>query len=516
MLRCMYGLLIACGLSSSLFALDEEKLSHFADTFWQLDARSSNQMEDVANWLEQHGNTEVIDAVQNDVVRSMIRNYYALYSEIEALDKSYDRSFVKIGWTAVFEDLYDDVTGIDEEDVSKYSDEQVMALLVGSLLDQMVFEHLRFYFVVASQNDSFKKKLDEIEVDGVKDHYTRLVNNWMGRSQRMKFAKSLKYLEALQPKLDADILSGNFAVQSLLMRLQTSLADDMKKRSAFWGRLSGHFQKYLFKLEIRNHDRLSMAEYWVSRVFGNAVGAANVQPILKSIPKADLDYVRENVLMPGDVIVEKTPGAITDTFIPGHWGHVAVHVGRPDQLQGYNLKDGSALLDHPLVKKYLDVLQNTTKTTVEAVRPGVKLEDIAHWRIGDIAVLRAVNYPKELIAEAIVKSLSYVGTKYDFSFDVNTEDRIVCSELPFQAFKGIQFRTAKSAGRYTIGPDDVAVLAGKKGENMPNRPFELIHFIHKIKTEPQESQFELYRELLEKDSRYEEVPVNNLDYSKWQ
>jgi hypothetical protein len=51
---------------------------------------------------------------------------------------------------------------------------------------------------------------------------------------------------------------------------------------------------------------------------------------------------------------------------------------------------------------------------------------------------------------------------------------------------------------------------------MPNRPFELIHFIHKIKTVPQESQFELYRELLEKDSRYEEVPVNNLDYSKWQ
>jgi len=236
---------------------------------------------------------------------------------------------------------------------------------------------------------------------------------------------------------------------------------------------------------------------------------------MHSISKEELERVKAEVLQPGDVIVEKTAGAITDKFIPGHFGHVAVYVGRPEQLEGILLSDGTALLDHPIVQARISELENGA-TTMEAVRPGTRLEDITHWTITDLAVLRPSSYPKKYLGDVILKSLSYAGTKYDFNFDVNTESIVVCSELPYQTFRGITFRIAQKAGRWTISPDDVAVLAGPQEEDVPNRPFRLVYFNHETKVIPEAEMFELYRELVDVDSNYNQVPANDHRYSELQ
>ena len=78
---------------------------------------------------------------------------------------------------------------------------------------------------------------------------------------------------------------------------------------------------------------------------------------------------------------------------------------------------------------------------VEALRPGVELNTMDHFlEIDDMAILRP-NYCEERFNDGkcftrderltfLKNSLQQVGKNYDFNFDANTEDVIVCSELP--------------------------------------------------------------------------------------
>ena len=58
-----------------------------------------------------------------------------------------------------------------------------------------------------------------------------------------------------------------------------------------------------------------------------------------------------------------------------------------------------------------------------------------------------------------------IGKAYDFNFDVETDRRIVCSELAYVVFKREAWPTSRALGRYTISPDNVATKA------LANRPF---------------------------------------------
>ncbi|HQH27497.1 MAG TPA: Poxvirus G6, partial [Oligoflexia bacterium] len=61
---------------------------------------------------------------------------------------------------------------------------------------------------------------------------------------------------------------------------------------------------------------------------------------------------------------------------------------------------------------------------------------------------------------------------YDFNFDVNTTDKIVCSELIYVSYPSIAWPTEHVVGRFTISPDNVARLAAG------GAPLRLVRFYH--------------------------------------
>ena len=65
-----------------------------------------------------------------------------------------------------------------------------------------------------------------------------------------------------------------------------------------------------------------------------------------------------------------------------------------------------------------------------------------------------------------------IGKKYDFNFDVNTTDKIVCSELAYVSFPSIDWPTEKMLGKYAISPDNVAQMA------WTSIPLKLVLFYH--------------------------------------
>ncbi len=87
-------------------------------------------------------------------------------------------------------------------------------------------------------------------------------------------------------------------------------------------------------------------------------------------------------------------------------------------------------------------------------------------------ILRHTQLDNETLAKRIILALRQVGKAYDFSFDVETTEKIVCSELIYAVFIGLQWPTDKKLGRFTISPDNIASKALNGG------PLKLITFFH--------------------------------------
>jgi len=187
-----------------------------------------------------------------------------------------------------------------------------------------------------------------------------------------------------------------------------------------------------------------------SMVFGNAVGLVESRKGKLDDQPAILERVSSR-LRAGDILLEKTPFRLTDSFIPGHWGHVAVWVGTPDELRALGI------WEHPVVRKYHAEIE-AGRGVVEALRAGVKMNTMRHFmNIDDLAVLRDQTIFETQRVQAILQALRQVGKGYDFNFDVQSTDRIVCSELVYHTFIHRQWPTAKALGRVTISPDNVAL-----------------------------------------------------------
>lgn len=202
-----------------------------------------------------------------------------------------------------------------------------------------------------------------------------------------------------------------------------------------------------------------------SLLFGNAVGLVETRHG-KLYGRAEVQGAVQGDLRAGDILLEKTPFRLTDNFIPGHWGHAAIWVGSEDELRRLGI------WEHPAVRPHQAAIREG-RGVVEALRAGVQINTLAHFlNVDDLAVLRHGAMDDGQRAEVIVQTLRQVGKAYDFNFDVETTDRIVCSELIYHAYGDIRWPVARHFGRATISPDNIAAEAVGDG------PFSVIALYH--------------------------------------
>jgi Permuted papain-like amidase enzyme, YaeF/YiiX, C92 family len=204
--------------------------------------------------------------------------------------------------------------------------------------------------------------------------------------------------------------------------------------------------------------------YHGSKLFGNIAGSFQKRRGKLYHDPAYLSNVLGE-MKPMDMLLEKTPFRLTDNFIPGFWGHAAIYIGTQEDLEELGI------WDNELVQKYATEIEKG-KFIVEALRDKVQMNTLNHFSdIDDFALLRSrVPMSKQKLAEHILRALSHVGKKYDFSFDVETGDTIVCSELHYRTYVDLKFNTTPYIGRSTISVDQVAEQAVK---GMPYEPIIL-------------------------------------------
>lgn len=193
--------------------------------------------------------------------------------------------------------------------------------------------------------------------------------------------------------------------------------------------------------------------YGISKGFGNSVGMLQSRHGKLFMNHEFMKEVKAE-MQPLDMLFEKTPFRATDRFIPGYYGHAAIYIGNEAQLKELGV------WDHPVVQKFhMDI--KLGKTIVEALRPGVQINTFRHFTdIDDFALVRRrFEMTNEDIADHIVRALSQVGKKYDFGFNAEVPDTIVCSELHYTVWRDIQFETTRILGRETIDVDQVVIQA---------------------------------------------------------
>ena len=212
--------------------------------------------------------------------------------------------------------------------------------------------------------------------------------------------------------------------------------------------------QYMVKdLGLHEQSLQNTLSYGISMGFGNMVGLVQTrQGKLNNFSDSEIQQLAGK-LKPLDILLEKTPFRLSDKMIPGHYGHVAVWLGSEAELRQIGVWD-------QIAPAYQTKIRNGARI-VEALRTGVTISSLKNFlNIDDLLVLRerktlSVAQQKA----AVITALEQIGKEYDFNFDVQTHERIVCSELAYVVFPDTPWPLAQTLGRYTISPDNVAQLA---------------------------------------------------------
>ena len=201
--------------------------------------------------------------------------------------------------------------------------------------------------------------------------------------------------------------------------------------------------------------------FQLSKLSGNTMGMVEMRKgLMTSLSDSEVRTLAAT-LRPGDILLEKTPFRLTDKFIPGYYGHVAIWIGTPDELRAMGI------WANPLVQAYAKDIASGSRIA-EALRPGVQLNPLSRFlNIDDLLVLRPRSISDGQLRDAVLRALAQVSKEYDFEFDVETDKRIVCSEIAYVVYPDIAWPTSKILGRHSISPDQVASRALGNGPFIP-------------------------------------------------
>ena len=311
-------------------------------------------------------------------------------------------------------------------------------------------------------------------------------------SNRQRVRRAIKFFEAERARLSAMDEDSDYAYLAQLIDNSPSynyarkirVGEIVSKKFEAFGRMTGD------SVNEAQADGMDM----LSALFGNTVGMYDARKGKLHGDQAVLKKLQDT-LQPLDILLEKTPFRLTDKLIPGHFGHVAIWVGTRQELTDLGIWSHEATRPHhEQLSSADDPSSRDAHQVIEALRSGVQLNKLEDFiNVDDLVVLRPVFDEAErqaLTRESLILAFRQVGKEYDFNFDVDTTDKIVCSELAYVSIPSIEWPTERKLGRYTISPDNIAQMARK------NVPLELVLFYRDGKLVGEARQLALMNQLL--------------------
>ncbi len=355
-------------------------------------------------------------------------------SEITYLNTSYDTY-------STFMDVYDfTVKSIDSLPVKRASGLLELCVLYVKL-NQLEFFYKNYYTVI--RNNRLRRILNagDKSFDKKAGDFQRRVRYYLKR-------KNFKKLQLLARKNTKPCEQQPvFKDTSLFVLLkdkaygQTRISKDKRKIKKYFRQDLAYRFGYFFT-------------HHLSGAIGNFAGLFRFRKGYLYQKDSLLAVVKKH-LHPMYILAEKTGFTLTDKMIPGYFGHIALWLGTEQDLKKLGI------WNHPFIKPFQNRI-HLGYSVLESVREGTRLSRLEDFMNIDELAIASIDAFDRLNEKEILglyhSALSQLGKEYDFNFDVETSDKLVCSELLYQVFGYIHWPTDKYLKRNTISPDNVMSL----------------------------------------------------------
>jgi len=210
-----------------------------------------------------------------------------------------------------------------------------------------------------------------------------------------------------------------------------------RKRLRYWC--------YAYVRSQKSSYRQAMA--WLLELSGRAVSNVRKPSREKRVTPQILAELAP-LLEPGDIIVTRHDGALSNLILPGFWPHSSLYIGSEEERRRLGVE-----MDAERKMRSANPVR-----TLEALKDGVRFRQLeSTLRVDAFTVIRPKLGPRE-IAQAISRAITHEGKDYDFTFDCRRADRLVCIELIYRAYHsvgGLEFSLTPGTGRFFITPEEL-------------------------------------------------------------
>ncbi len=199
-------------------------------------------------------------------------------------------------------------------------------------------------------------------------------------------------------------------------------------------------------------------------------------------------------LEPGDILVERRNWYASNVGIPGFWAHGALYVGTLEDMHAYFDElfpvYGYQGLDELLAEKHPELWEQLNEkdanghpyAVIEGKSPGVILQSLEESAHADYLAALRPRLSKADKLDSILRAFESYGKPYDYDFDFETRDELVCSELFYDAYqpigdkKGLHFDMTLTSGRNIVSPNDM-VKKFYEERDKPERELDFVYFL---------------------------------------
>ncbi len=279
--------------------------------------------------------------------------------------------------------------------------------------------------------------------------FTRIFESLTDPEKALRMRSSVKWVESKRAQISA--LAGDASVGHLVEALDgLELAVDLSKRR--YAALAWAFMRHALQRRgdsARRKTTLRVME-----------GGGRIASELRDrwTPKRVTPELRATLaarMAPGDVLITRHAAALTNLLLPGYWPHAALVIGSEAQREALGVR-----LDARCRERAMDPC-----FTLEALKDGVRFRSLEETLAVDAVVLLRPRLPASSIARALERAATHEGKAYNFDFDFFRADRLVCTEVVYRAYDGvdaIELPLTERMGRPSLSAEDLldAALAG--------------------------------------------------------
>ena len=133
------------------------------------------------------------------------------------------------------------------------------------------------------------------------------------------------------------------------------------------------------------------------------------------------------IMEPGDVIITRHDFVASNLFLPGYWPHVALYIGSESQR-----KDLGIELEDAIANRWVGEIR-----TLEAKKDGVLFRPLNETLQVDEFIILRPRLVSADIARGLQRVSRHEGKGYNFDFDFFRSDQLVCTEVVYRAFDGL-------------------------------------------------------------------------------